>query len=158
MNPRLEEEAKINPCLWDATLCSANWPNQSILRPVCLFVCLYIHRSACMSVYLSFWIKVSAKCKSNVNVCVSVCRSWSTQRVTSCRCRSRPTWTTCLTWAPCWRTPRPRTLRWSAWRSWRRTCHMWEDTSTSRRLPVSIPWLLVTLCTDSCHPTLYTFY
>lgn len=50
-------------------------------------------------------------------------RNSSTQRVISCRSRSRPTWITCLTWEPFWRMQRPKTLPWSGWRSWRRTCH-----------------------------------
>lgn len=51
-------------------------------------------------------------------------RNSSTQRVISCRSRSRPTWITCLMWEPFWRMQRPKTLPWSGWRSWRRTCHM----------------------------------
>ncbi len=62
--------------------------------------------------------------------CVRFSRNWSTRRAISCRFRSRPTWIMCLTWEPFWRMQRPKTLPWSAWRSWRRTCRMWESPST----------------------------
>lgn len=74
----------------------------------------------------------AAACAVNRRSCLitllpSLCwfsRNSSTQRVISCRSRSRPTWIMSLMWEPFWRTQRPKTLPWSGWRSWRRTCHM----------------------------------
>lgn len=59
----------------------------------------------------------------------------------SCRFRSRHTWIMCLMSELFWRMPRPKTLPWSAWRSWRRTCRMWVhrtiDFFTNADSPVS---------------------
>lgn len=52
-------------------------------------------------------------------------RSHGTQKVRSCKCRFRPTWTMCLMLGVCWRMLRPRMWPWRRWRSWKSTCLMY---------------------------------
>lgn len=51
-------------------------------------------------------------------------RNVNIRRATSCRCRSRHTWITCLTWVVCWKMQRRRMRPWKRWRNWRSTCPM----------------------------------